>query len=64
MTKMFYKVQENFLRRDFVKDFLAAVLLVLPDIFQHWCCVLIGCIGQRVLGDVIPCICPVIYHGS
>jgi hypothetical protein len=35
MTKMFYKVQENFLQRDFVKDFLAAVLLVLTDIFQH-----------------------------
>jgi hypothetical protein len=36
MTKISYKVQENFLRRYFVKHFLAAVLLALPDIFQHW----------------------------
>jgi hypothetical protein len=36
MTKTSYKVQENFLRRYFVKNFLAAVLLALPDIFQHW----------------------------
>jgi hypothetical protein len=35
MTKISYKVQENFLGRDFVKNFLAAVLLALPDIFQH-----------------------------
>jgi hypothetical protein len=28
-------MQENFLRRYFVKNFLAAVLLGLPDIFQH-----------------------------
>jgi hypothetical protein len=35
MTKIFCEVQENFLRRYFVKNFLAAVLLALPDIFQH-----------------------------
>jgi hypothetical protein len=28
-------VQKNFLGRYFVKNFLAAVLLALPDIFQH-----------------------------
>jgi hypothetical protein len=35
MTKISCKVQENFLGRYFVKNFLAAMLLVLPDIFQH-----------------------------
>ena len=34
MTNIFYKVQENFLPRYF-KNFLAAVLLALPDIFQQ-----------------------------
>jgi hypothetical protein len=35
MTKISCKVQENFLQRHFVKHFLAAMLLALPDIFQH-----------------------------
>jgi hypothetical protein len=35
MTKNSCKVQENFVRRYFVKHFLAGVLLALPDIFQH-----------------------------
>jgi hypothetical protein len=35
MTKISCKVQEIFLGRYFVKNFLAAVLLALPDIFQH-----------------------------
>jgi hypothetical protein len=35
MTKISCKVQENFLGRYFGKNFLAAVLLALPDIFQH-----------------------------
>jgi hypothetical protein len=35
MTNISCKVQENFLGRYFVKNFLAAVLLALPDIFQH-----------------------------
>jgi hypothetical protein len=33
MTNIPRKVQENVLRRYFVKNFLAAVLLALPDIF-------------------------------
>jgi hypothetical protein len=36
MTKIFCKVKENFLRKYFVKHFLAAVLLALPHIFQDW----------------------------
>jgi hypothetical protein len=36
MTNISCKVQENFLPRYFVKNFPAAVLLVLQDIFQHW----------------------------
>jgi hypothetical protein len=35
MTKISCKVQENFLPRYFVKHFPAAVLLAVPDIFQH-----------------------------
>jgi hypothetical protein len=35
MAKISCKVQENFLRRYFAKHFLTAVLLALPDIFQH-----------------------------
>jgi hypothetical protein len=42
MTKISYKVQENFLGRYFDKNFLAAVLLALPDIFQH-CCLFPAC---------------------
>jgi nucleoside phosphorylase len=38
--------------------------MLLATLSRVLCCVVIGCTEQRVLCDVIPCVCPLIDHGS